>query len=70
MSNYGITEYPNTFKRQGSFPLDKSSKFDNLDEAIEYVPTNCKIGFIPGYGGAEYMCNSLIMLGLINFTLP
>lgn len=40
-----------------------------IDEAIKYVPANCKIGFIPGYGGAEYMCNSLIDKGVTIFGL-
>ena len=35
--NFGVTEYPNTFKRQAAFPLDQSSKFNTLDEAIEYA---------------------------------
>lgn len=38
--SYGVTEYPNTFKRQGSFPLDKYSKFDSLNEANEYAANN------------------------------
>ena len=37
---YGITEYPNTFKRQGSFPLDNSTVFDSLNKAIEYAKSN------------------------------
>lgn len=35
--SFGITEYPNTFKRQGSFPLDNSSVFNSLNEAITYA---------------------------------
>lgn len=38
--SHGITEYPNTFKRQGSFPLDKSSAFDSLVEATEYAESS------------------------------
>lgn len=38
--SYGITEYPNTFKRQGSFPLDKSNVFYSLVEATEYAESN------------------------------
>lgn len=38
--NFGITEYPNTFKRQGSFPLDKSSVLNSLDEANDYAASN------------------------------
>ena len=40
MSQFGITEYPNTFKRQGSFPLDKSSKFKSLADAIDYAESS------------------------------
>lgn len=35
--SYGITEYPNTFKRQDSFPLDSTSVFNNMESALEYV---------------------------------
>ncbi len=34
---FGITEYPNQFKRQDSFSLDKSSKYEKLSDAIEYA---------------------------------
>ena len=34
---YGITEYPNTFKRQDSFPLDSTSLFNNMESALEYI---------------------------------
>lgn len=37
---YGVTEYPNTFKRQASFPLDNSSKFNSLSEATKYAASN------------------------------
>lgn len=36
-TNYGITEYPNTFQRQADFPLDRSSLFDSLAQAISYA---------------------------------
>ena len=39
-TNFGITEYPNTFKRQGSFPLDNSSVFKSLNDATEYANSN------------------------------
>ena len=38
--SHGITEYPNTFKRQGSFPLDESSVFSSLAEATEYAKSS------------------------------
>ena len=38
--SYGITEYPNTFKRQGSFPLDKTNVFNSLIEANEYAESS------------------------------
>jgi hypothetical protein len=28
-----ITEYPNSFKRQGAFPLERYSLFDSLSSA-------------------------------------
>lgn len=37
---FGVTEYPNTFKRQGAFPLDKFSVFSSLSSAIEYAKSN------------------------------
>ena len=40
MSHFGITEYPNMFKRQGAFPLDGSSVFKSLNDAIEYAKSS------------------------------
>ena len=37
---HGVTEYPNTFKRQGSFPLDNYSVFNSLRDATEYAKSN------------------------------
>lgn len=37
---YGITEYPNQFKRQGAFSLDKTSKFATLLEAQDYAASS------------------------------
>ena len=34
---YGISEYPNTFKRQDSFPLDMYSNFKSYEEALNYA---------------------------------
>lgn len=35
-----ITEYPNSFKRQGAFPLERYSLFDSLSSAQNYASTN------------------------------
>ena len=32
-----FTEYPNTFRRQGAFPLDQFEIFTNLDAAKQYA---------------------------------
>ena len=40
MPNYGVSEYPNTFKRQANFPLDQSSVFYSYAEAEEYAKSN------------------------------
>lgn len=50
-----------------TYPAFLRKKF--IDEATKYVPKNCKIGFIPGYGGAEYMCKSLVDNGITIFGL-
>ena len=38
--SFGITEYPNSFKRQSSFPIDSSTVFNSLDEATIYAESN------------------------------
>lgn len=35
-----ITEYPNSFKRQGSFPLEAYSVFTSYEEASNYAKNN------------------------------
>lgn len=35
-----ITEYPNSFKRQGAFPLERYSLFNSYEEARSYVKNN------------------------------
>ncbi len=40
-----------------------------LDEYAAYFKTGTKLGFIPGYGGAEYMAADLIQKGLIVFGM-
>lgn len=37
---HGTTEYPNTFKRQGSYPLDNSTVFNSLMDANEYAESS------------------------------
>lgn len=34
---YGVTEYPNTFKRQDAFPLDNTSLFNSMEAALQYI---------------------------------
>ena len=38
--NYGKTEYPNSFKRQSSFPLDDSYIQASYLDAVEYAASN------------------------------
>lgn len=38
-------------------------------ESAEFISSSCKLGFLPGYGGAEYMCNDLIKKGVTVFGL-
>ena len=35
-----ITEYPNSFKRQGAFPLERYSVFYSLNDAQDYAKEN------------------------------
>ena len=35
-----ITEYPNSFKRQGAFPLERYSLFNSYEDARSYVRLN------------------------------
>lgn len=35
-----LTEYPNSFERQGAFPLDANSMFWSLDAAKDYAANN------------------------------
>lgn len=35
-----ITEYPNSFKRQGAFPLERYSLFNSYEDALEYATNN------------------------------
>ncbi len=40
-----------------------------IEKAEKYISTNAKLGFVPGYGGAEYCCTSLINKGVTVFGL-
>ena len=42
---------------------------DFIKESKEYYPKGCKLGFLPGYGGAEYMCKELVEEGISVFGL-
>ena len=42
---------------------------DFIEKAVPYISAGSKIGFVPGYGGAEYMCNSLVDKGVTIFGL-
>lgn len=35
-----ITEYPNSFKRQGAFPLERYSLFNSLEQLQAYIDSN------------------------------
>lgn len=50
-----------------TYPAFLRKKF--IDEAAKYIFKGSKIGFVPGYGGAEYMCNSLVDKGVTIFGL-
>ena len=38
-----------------------------IDRFGQYIKSGTKVGFVPGYGGAEYSCNELIKKGVIIF---
>jgi hypothetical protein len=40
-----LTEYPNSFKRQGAFPLDSTNCWYSLDEALSYA-ANDKTAYV------------------------
>lgn len=42
---------------------------DFIEESKDYYPKGCKLGFVPGYGGAEYMCKELVDNGITVFGL-
>lgn len=48
-----ITEYPNSFKRQGAFPLERYSVFSSYAEAKDYAENN-KIAYVTQPIGVAY----------------
>lgn len=40
-----------------------------IEESKPYYQKGCKLGFLPGYGGAEYMCKELVEKGVTVFGL-
>lgn len=42
---------------------------DFIEESKAFYPEGCKLGFLPGYGGAEYMCKELVDNGVTVFGL-
>lgn len=42
---------------------------DFIEESKPFYSKGCKLGFLPGYGGAEYMCKDLVDNGVIVFGL-
>lgn len=38
-----------------------------IDQYGQYIKSGTKVGFVPGYGGAEYLCKELIKKGVIIF---
>ena len=50
-----------------TYPAFLRKKF--IEESKNYYPKDCKLGFLPGYGGAEYMCKELVDNGVTVFGL-
>ena len=48
-----------------TYPSFLRQKF--IEEARIIIPRDCRLGFVPGYGGAEYCCNELIKEGVTVF---
>lgn len=40
-----------------------------IEDSKQYYSNGCKLGFLPGYGGAEYMCKELVDKGITIFGL-
>ncbi len=50
-----------------TYPAFLRMKF--IKEVADYLKAGTKIGFVPGYGGAEYACKELVDKGVIVFGL-
>ena len=50
-----------------TYPAFLRTKF--IKEVEEFIKPGASLGFVPGYGGAEYSCKSLIEKGVIVFGL-
>jgi hypothetical protein len=50
-----------------TYPAFLRKKF--IEENGRYIKSGTKLGFIPGYGGAEFFCEDLIQRGVIIFGL-
>ena len=48
-----------------TYPSFLRQKF--IEEARIIIPRDCRLGFVPGYGGAEYCCSELIKEGVTVF---
>ncbi len=44
-------------------------RMDFIKEVENYIKPGARLGFVPGYGGAEYACRNLIEKGVIVFGL-
>ena len=65
--DYICTDDPNVaFKKADvifvTYPAFLRRKF--IEEYSEYINEGTYLGFVPGYGGAEYLCDSLIKRGV------
>ena len=48
-----VTEYPNSFKRQGAYPLERYSVFSSYKEAEDYAKNN-KVAYVTQPIGVAY----------------
>lgn len=55
-----ITEYPNSFERQGAFPLERYSVFSSITDAREYAKTS-KIAYVTQPIGVAYEQNGKVV---------
>ena len=70
-SNYIVSSDPSAFS-QADYILCTYPAFlrkDMIDRYGSYIQSGTRLGFVPGYGGAEYSCSELIKNGVIIFGL-